>query len=439
MYSNRIVSYVLASDTFNVRWIDDEVVHLLGFTPEEACQPGWWVGHLHPEDRESVLAETASLLSDSQILNREYRFLGKDGRPVWFHDQLRLSRDASGATKLIGVWTEITEHKELQASFQRAEKRFKVMFEQAPVGVAFIHTEHGNITEVSPMFGKILGRSADDLTHTTLQGLFLLDESFTTLERHPREIRCFRSDGVELWVRITLARIQIESDPETQYLCMIEDVTEKHRTAMLVKEYQIERIKRLIYDTVGTVAGLSGPPPSGNELHEQEPDVLAVAIGAEMGLNQSIQTGLRVVSSFLDVGTVAVPEEILLKKGPLDPDEFEKIKAHAEEGYRMLLPVKSPWPLAEIVRQHHERMDGSGYPRGLKGDEILVEARILAVANVVEAMASHRAYRPTQLGIDAALNEIESNADRLYDANVVAACLRLFREKGFRLAARQRH
>ncbi|MDP2806730.1 MAG: HD domain-containing phosphohydrolase, partial [bacterium] len=112
--------------------------------------------------------------------------------------------------------------------------------------------------------------------------------------------------------------------------------------------------------------------------------------------------------------------------------EFSLIKEHSRKGYEMLKDVESPWPLAEIVYQHHERLDGSGYPRNLKGEEILMEARILAVADVVEAMASHRPYRPG-LGIDAALNEIEKNRGIFYDEVVVAACLRLFREKGFKL------
>ena len=112
--------------------------------------------------------------------------------------------------------------------------------------------------------------------------------------------------------------------------------------------------------------------------------------------------------------------------------EFSLIKEHPRSGYEMLKDVESPWPLAQIVYQHHERINGSGYPRKLKGDEILIDARIMAVADVVEAMASHRPYRPT-LGIEAALEEIEKNKGILYDNDVADACLRLFREKGYKL------
>ncbi|MBN1224176.1 MAG: HD domain-containing protein [Candidatus Aminicenantes bacterium] len=141
---------------------------------------------------------------------------------------------------------------------------------------------------------------------------------------------------------------------------------------------------------------------------------------------------MRIAGSIHDIGKLSIPAEILSKPSKLSGIEFSLIKEHALQGYEILKDVESSWPLAEIVYQHHERMDGSGYPRNLKGEEILIEARILAVADVVEAMASHRPYRPS-LGINAALDEIEKNKGTLYDAGVVDACMSLFREKGYKL------
>ena len=134
-----------------------------------------------------------------------------------------------------------------------------------------------------------------------------------------------------------------------------------------------------------------------------------------------------------DIGKITIPAEILIKPTKLTNLEFSLIKQHSLSGYEMLKNVESPWSLAEIVYQHHERMNGSGYPRNLKGDEILLESRIMVVADVVEAMASYRPYRPA-LGIEAALEEIEKNKGILYDDAVVDACLKLFREKGYQLA-----
>jgi putative nucleotidyltransferase with HDIG domain len=159
---------------------------------------------------------------------------------------------------------------------------------------------------------------------------------------------------------------------------------------------------------------------------------LARTIATEMGLPHEKIEGIRVAGSIHDIGKLSIPAEILSKPTKLSEIEFSLIKEHARKGYEILKNVESPWPLAEIVYQHHERMDGSGYPRNLKGEEILIEARILTVADVVEAMASHRPYRPG-LGIDAALNEIEKNRGIFYDKAVADACLRLFREKGIKL------
>ena len=133
-----------------------------------------------------------------------------------------------------------------------------------------------------------------------------------------------------------------------------------------------------------------------------------------------------------DLGKISVPAEILTKPTKLTDLEFGIIKTHAQSGYDILKDVEFPWPIARMILEHHERMNGSGYPNSLLAEETLLESRILSVADVVESMASHRPYRPS-LGIDAALNEIENNRGTLYDTRVVEACLRIFREKGYQL------
>jgi HD-GYP domain-containing protein (c-di-GMP phosphodiesterase class II) len=171
------------------------------------------------------------------------------------------------------------------------------------------------------------------------------------------------------------------------------------------------------------------PYTAGHQIRSSD---LAHAIATEMGLSQEKIDGIRMAGSIHDIGKLSVPAEILSKPKKLTEIEFSLIREHSRGGYEMLKDVESPWPLAEIVYQHHERMDGSGYPRNLKGDDILIEARILAVSDVVESMASHRPYRPG-LGIDKALEEIEKNRGTFYDNAVADACLRLFREKGYQL------
>jgi HD-GYP domain-containing protein (c-di-GMP phosphodiesterase class II) len=165
--------------------------------------------------------------------------------------------------------------------------------------------------------------------------------------------------------------------------------------------------------------------------HQRRVADLARSIATEMGLSQETIDGIRMAGVVHDIGKSAVPTEILAKPTPLTPLEYSLIKEHSGLGYTLLKNVESPWPLAEIVYQHHERMDGSGYPRGLAGEAILPEARIMAVADVVEAMASYRPYRPA-LGLEKALAEIENHRGTLYDADAVDACLKLFRDKSYR-------
>ncbi len=164
--------------------------------------------------------------------------------------------------------------------------------------------------------------------------------------------------------------------------------------------------------------------------HQRRVAALAVAIAEEMDVPAEARNGLRLAATIHDLGKIGVPVEILAKPGKLTATEYEIIKTHPQHGHDILQGVEFPWPIADIIFQHHERMDGSGYPQGLAGDAILPEARILAVADVVEAMASHRPYRPG-LGIDAALEEVTRNRGRLYDEQVVDACLRLIRDHGY--------
>ena len=166
--------------------------------------------------------------------------------------------------------------------------------------------------------------------------------------------------------------------------------------------------------------------------HQRRVAQLAVAIAGEMGLDKNRQEGLRMAGVVHDIGKIHVPAEILSNPGKLTEAEIEIIKTHPQAGYEILKGIDFPWPVAEIVYQHHEKLDGSGYPRGLKGDEILLEARILTVADVVEAMASHRPYRPG-FGAFPSLQEISRNKGKLYDERVVAACLKLFLEKNYEL------
>lgn len=194
----------------------------------------------------------------------------------------------------------------------------------------------------------------------------------------------------------------------------------------------LEQARKSLEETIQAIATAAEMRDAYTAGHQRRVAGLAAAIAREMQLPAEQIHGLHLAGTVHDIGKIKVPAEILSKPDRLSEIEFALIKTHAEAGYEILKGIEFPWPIAQAVRQHHERLNGQGYPQGLRGDAILLEARILAVADVVEAMASHRPYRPG-LGIDAALDEISRGLEAGYDPAVVAACLRLFREQGYAL------
>ena len=212
----------------------------------------------------------------------------------------------------------------------------------------------------------------------------------------------------------------------------VQYTAKKRREAEEKLEQTLEILKRAVGTTIQILVYALESRDPYTAGHQSRSANLASAIATEMGLDQDKIEGIHMAGIVHDIGKITIPSEILIKPTKLTNIEFSLIKQHSLNGYEMLKNVESPWSLAEIVYQHHERMNGSGYPRNLKGDEILLESRIMVVADVVEAMASHRPYRPA-LGIEAALEEIEKNKGILYDDTVAEACLRLFREKGYQL------
>jgi HD-GYP domain-containing protein (c-di-GMP phosphodiesterase class II) len=195
-------------------------------------------------------------------------------------------------------------------------------------------------------------------------------------------------------------------------------------------QHNLETLHRVLEETIQAVAftvEIKDPYTAG---HQRRVAQLACAIAKDMGLPEEQIEGIYMAGLVHDIAKINVPGEILSKPGRLSPFELGIIQVHPQAGHDILKTVEFPWPIAQIVLQHHERINGSGYPQGLKGDQILIQARILSVADVVVAMASHRPYRPA-LGVDEALEEILQNRDILYDPQVVDTCLRLFTEKGF--------
>jgi len=256
---------------------------------------------------------------------------------------------------------------------------------------------------------------------------------------HPREI-----------IQFAIA-LSIKWQAEKQLLTLhadLENLVEK-RTAELVKSNNLlkieienrkrvqkklrqsfETIKKAMHSTIQAISMTVEKRDPYTSGHQQRVADLTKAIARELELPQDQIESIYMAAAIHDIGKIALPAEILVKPIQLSDIEISLIQAHAQAGYDILKGIEFPWPIADIVLQHHERMDGSGYPHGLAGDKILFEARIIGVADVVETMASHRPYRPS-IGMDKALEEINGNSGTLYDPRVVEACLKLFNDKKF--------
>jgi PAS domain S-box-containing protein len=326
------------------------------------------------------------------------------------------------------------ERKRAEEELKQSEERYRSIFENAQEGI-YRSTPEGGIIMANPAVAKIYGYASpkelvSGITDVARQVyvdpkervkiMQIVEERGLIVDR---ETQVYRKDGIIIWISLTINAVRDEKGQFLYYEGMIFDITDRKEN--------VERMRKALGATVQAIAVTVETRDPYTAGHQRRVADLARSIATEMKLPVDQIDGIRMAAAIHDLGKISVPAEILSKPTKLTALEFSLIKAHAQTGYDILKDIDFPWPVARIVLEHHERMDGSGYPNGLTGDNLL-ESRILSVADVVEAMASHRPYR-TGLGIDAALEEIEKNRGTLYDHAVADACLRLFREKGFKL------
>jgi len=347
------------------------------------------------------------------------------------------------AGNLIGgvhLSTDITQAKKAEAALRESEERFRAIFDQAAVGVALIDSSTGRFLKINQKFCSILGLTPAQTAATTFMAITHPDDLQSCLEDMQKlqdggvqsfsiEMRFCRVDRSPVWVNLTVSAMQELAEPSKYHIAVVEDITQRQQAEIEVRQ-GLEKLHQALRGTVQVLANtveIKDPYTAG---HQRRVAQLACAISQEMGLSHDRIEGMQVLSFLHDIGKIAVPAEILSRPGKISAVEFSLIKSHSEVGYNILKNIEFPWPVAQAVLQHHERLDGSGYPAGLSGSDIILEARILAVADVVEAMASHRPYRPS-LGIEPALDEVSQNKGTQFDGEVVEACLRLFREKDF--------
>lgn len=350
---------------------------------------------------------------------------------------------------LLTLFHDITERKQAELSLRESEKRYKFIADKIPDIVWMLNMDLQTVY-VSPSVKTVLGFTEEERMSQTVEEqltpeslalvsevmvdeLSMEAEGSTNPDRNlTLVLEYYHKDGTTRFMETVVGGIRNESGVVTGLHGVNRDITERMQAEEKLKR-TLTSLRRAVGTTIQVMVSAVEARDPYTAGHQMRSSDLARAIATEMGLAEECIEGIRMAAVIHDIGKLSVPSEILTKPTKLTNIEFSLIKEHAQKGYDILKNVESPWPLAQIVYQHHERMDGTGYPRRLKGDEILMEARVLAVADVVEAIASNRPYRPA-FGIEPALEEIEKNRGVLYDATVVDACVRLFRQKGYFLA-----
>jgi len=352
---------------------------------------------------------------------------------IAFHNVMRTSVWDNGDMALLKVFAELVgnalERKRTEDFLRDSEEKYRSVVEKASDGIAIL--QDAKIRFVNPRLAKMWGGDVDELLGRHLTDFLHPNEIPKVLRRYQKrmagkqvpaiyETIMVGKDGSNINVELNAGLSQYRGQKADQVF--VRDITERKQaqTWRKVLEGAIEAIAMTLE--------MRDPYTAG---HQQRVSQLACAISDEIGLPQQQIDGLRIAGLIHDLGKVTVPAEILSKPGKLTETEFSIIKNHPQVAYDILRKIDFPWPVAEIVLQHHECLDGTGYPQGLKEKEILLEAKILTVADVVEAMASHRPYRPA-LGIDKALDEVKFGKGTRFDATVVDACLAIF-SKTFKL------
>lgn len=421
------------------------ITHLLGYSVEEAmAKPMEEIFSPASFDLAmKVLSEEMALehsrhkdLSRSRVL--EVELFRKDGSIIPVEIGCNFLRDPDGRpVEIVAVARDISERKHMERALGEKGERYRYLVENIGEAIYSID-DNGVITYISPAVQSITGHSPHEVVgHAFAEFIHpedigrVLDHFQRTLlvSVEPIECRLLTKSGEVKWIHAS-SRPAVTDNRIAGVHGMLEDITDRVNADEVARQ-SFDKLQKALQGTIqimSSIVELRDPYTAGHQLRVTK---LACAIARELNLPADKIDGISVAGLVHDIGKIYVPAEILSKPSSLTEVELIMIRTHPKVGHDLLKQIEFPWPVAEIVLQHHERMDGSGYPSGLCAQEILIEARVLGVADVVEAMSSHRPYRPA-LGIGKALKEITMGSGILYDQEVVDACLCLFTENRFK-------
>lgn len=350
-----------------------------------------------------------------------------------------LTRMAANIGFALDTFQQAADRDRLNMALRESEERYRCLVEQSLTGVYMIQDQH--IVYVNPHLADMLGYDSPDelIGRHPLEIVAGKDRDAAAenirrrlageAERVAYDFTALCKQGHTIEVGTNGARATYRGKPAI--IGLMQDITEKLHVADMAQRH-MEQLESAFMGTVRMASNLTDVRDSYTSHHSRRVGMIAAAMGAELGLDANRQQGLFVAGSLHDIGKVKIPMEILNKLDPLTPSERDIIREHPQAGHDILKDIEFPWPVSLVAQQHHERMDGSGYPQALRGEQILLEARIVMVADVVESMSHARPYRD-RLGLERALDEIESGMGNRYDADIAQVCLRMFRSGSFEL------
>lgn len=422
-------------------FMDNKVEAMLGYPREDFDERRLkWTDLILKEDMGQASRIFIRALKGNRSYVREYRMRCKSGEVIWVQERSQIVLDPKGKVDYIsGVLFDISKRKQGEEAVRQEKETAQRYLDVAPVIFTVIEAS-GKVTLINKKGCEILGYPEGEIIGKNwfdhfipekiregMKVMFnrLMSGEISSLEYYENPV--LTKTGEERIIAWYNTILKDENGTIIGGLSSGEDITERRRAEEALKD-SVTRLSRTLEGTVTALATAVETRDPYTAGHQRGVAQLAQAIAAEMGFSQNELEGMRVMGFLHDIGKIAIPAEILSKPGKLTEYEFNIVKFHSQVSYDILKEVDFPWPVALAVLQHHEKMDGSGYPHGLQGEDIIMPARILTVADVVEAMASHRPYRPA-LGIDRAIEEVVKKRGILYDHKVVDACLKVLREK----------
>jgi len=433
------IGMAMADKSFRFFRANDAFCRMLGYT--EAALASLTFQEITREDQIGVDLENIKKLAAGLIpfYRTEKPYVRKDGAIVWGRLTLKRISDEDGtAPYYLAMIEDITERKAAADALGQSEQKYRELADSLPTPIFEADTA-GRVTFANKTAYEWFGYTAADLAAgPNVLRMLAEPDRLRAATNFQRVVAVGESSSGEYVLErkdastfpgMVVARVLVQDGKPSGLQGIVIDISERKRA-----ELELQKTTGMLRETLGhlinvvaTTVEVRDPYTAG---HQRRVSNLARAIATEMGLPKDQIEGIRVAGVIHDIGKISVPSEILSKPGKLSEIELALISTHPQVGYKILKDISFPWPIAQIVYQHHERMNGSGYPRKLKGKAILLEARILAVADVMEAMSSHRPYR-SALGLDRALEEISANKGRFYDPDVVDACVRIFSERKF--------